>query len=129
MKKNVREKISFFFRQLEDTIGVLQNDNEQLEQEKSLLKERLKQISKVNPMDLFWQKKLSGTAAQRTSSSGDGNTSPQRKISSSNSNEGLFTMISNENEVKKQRRSKCEEKKSFLFFSQRSFHYATQFVC
>jgi hypothetical protein len=44
---------------------VLQNDNEQLEQEKSALKERLKQLTKNKLVDDLMQKKTAGT--QRTS--------------------------------------------------------------
>ncbi len=44
---------------------VLQNDNEQLEQEKSALKERLKQLTKNKLVDDLMQKKVGGT--QRTS--------------------------------------------------------------
>jgi hypothetical protein len=40
---------------------VLQNDNEQLEQEKSALKERLKQLTKNKLVDDLMQKKIGGT--------------------------------------------------------------------
>jgi hypothetical protein len=46
-------------------MAVLQNDNEQLEQEKSALKERLKQVTKNKLVDDLMQKKNGGT--QRTS--------------------------------------------------------------
>lgn len=54
-----------FHRQCEDAIAVLQNDNEQLEQEKSALKERLKQLTKTKLVDDIIQKKVGTT--QRTS--------------------------------------------------------------
>ena len=53
------------FRQCEEAIAVLQNDNEQLEQEKSALKERLKQLTKNKLVDDLMQKKIGGN--QRTS--------------------------------------------------------------
>jgi hypothetical protein len=56
---------SFLFRQCEEAMSVLQNDNEQLEQEKSTLKERLKQLTKNKLVDDLMQKKIGGT--QRTS--------------------------------------------------------------
>jgi hypothetical protein len=42
-------------------MNVLQNDNEQLEQEKSALKERLKQLTKNKLVDDLMQKKIGGT--------------------------------------------------------------------
>jgi len=41
-------------------MAVLQNDNEQLEQEKSALKERLKQLTKNKLVDDLMQKKTGG---------------------------------------------------------------------
>jgi len=46
-------------------MAVLQNDNEQLEQEKSALKERLKQLTKTKLVDDLIQKKVGTT--QKTS--------------------------------------------------------------
>ena len=54
-----------FFRQCEEAMAVLQNDNEQLEQEKSGLKERLKQLTKTKLVDDLMQKKIGVT--QKTS--------------------------------------------------------------
>jgi cell division protein FtsB len=54
-----------FYRQCEEAMAVLQNDNEQLEQEKSALKERLKQLTKNKLVDDLMQKKIGGN--QRTS--------------------------------------------------------------
>ena len=42
-------------------MAVLQNDNEQLEQEKSALKERLKQLTKNKLVDDLMQKKIGGS--------------------------------------------------------------------
>jgi Tfp pilus assembly protein PilO len=53
------------YRQCEEAMAVLQNDNEQLEQEKSALKERLKQLTKNKLVDDLMQKKIGGN--QRTS--------------------------------------------------------------
>ena len=52
-------------RQCEEAMAVLQNDNEQLEQEKTALKERLKQLTKNKLVDDLMQKKVGGN--QRTS--------------------------------------------------------------
>ena len=52
------------YRQCEEAMAVLQNDNEQLEQEKSALKERLKQLTKTKLVDDLLQKKVG--ASQRT---------------------------------------------------------------
>ncbi|CAF4991361.1 unnamed protein product, partial [Rotaria socialis] len=62
--------------------AVLQNDNEQLEQEKSTLKERLKQLTKTKLVDDLIHKNAGAT--QRTSgSTNDGGLPPQRQLSSS----------------------------------------------
>lgn len=63
--KQINRLISNGFRQCEEAIAVLQNDNEQLEQEKSALKERLKQLTKNKLVDDLMQKKIGGN--QRTS--------------------------------------------------------------
>ncbi len=55
----------FLYRQCEEAITVLQNDNEQLEQEKCALKERLKQLTKNKLVDDLMQKKNGGN--QRSS--------------------------------------------------------------
>ncbi|CAF4117536.1 unnamed protein product [Rotaria sp. Silwood2] len=90
-------------KQCEDAIAVLQNDNEQLEQEKSALKERLKQLTKTKLVDDLIQKKVGAT--QRTSGllspTTDGGISPQRQLlsSSSYSNEGIIGSTVNEQEI------------------------------
>ncbi|CAF3351405.1 unnamed protein product [Rotaria sp. Silwood1] len=88
-------------KQCEDAIAVLQNDNEQLEQEKSALKERLKQLTKTKLVDDLIQKKVGAT--QRTSGllspTTDGGISPQRQLSSSYSNEGMIGSTVNEQEI------------------------------
>ena len=52
-------------RQCEEAIAVLHNDNEQLERERSALKERLKQSTKNKFVDDLMQKKI--RRMQRTS--------------------------------------------------------------
>jgi hypothetical protein len=59
MRENVITLL--FNRQCEEAMAVLQNDNEQLEQEKSALKERLKQLTKNKLVDDLMQKKGGGT--------------------------------------------------------------------
>ena len=46
------------YRQCDDAIAVLQSDNDQLEQEKSALKERLRQLTKTKLVDDLIQKKI-----------------------------------------------------------------------
>jgi hypothetical protein len=109
----------FLSRQCEEAMAVLQNDNEQLEQEKSALKERLKQLTKNKLVDDLMQKKISGS--QRTSGllsknsililfsrkifplhSGptmDGRMSPQRQLSSPSTNDGNIISTASEHEV------------------------------
>ncbi|CAF3574555.1 unnamed protein product [Rotaria socialis] len=85
-------------KQCEDAIAVLQNDNEQLEQEKSTLKERLKQLTKTKLVDDLIHKNAG--APQRTSgSTNDGGLPPQRQLSSSHANEGMIGSTVNEQEV------------------------------
>lgn len=50
-----------FFRQCEEAMAVMQNDNEQLEQEKTALKDRLKQLTKTKLVDDIMQKKIGTT--------------------------------------------------------------------
>jgi hypothetical protein len=45
------------YRQCEEEIAVLKNDTEQLEQEKTDLKDRLKQLTKTKLVDDLMQKK------------------------------------------------------------------------
>ncbi len=45
------------YRQCEEVIAVLKNDTEQLEQEKTDLKDRLKQLTKTKLVDDLMQKK------------------------------------------------------------------------
>lgn len=49
------------YRQCEEAMVVLQNDNEQLEREKSELKDRLKQLTKTKLVDDLMQKKAGAT--------------------------------------------------------------------
>ncbi|CAF1304758.1 unnamed protein product [Adineta steineri] len=89
-------------KQCEEAMGVLQNDNEQLEQEKSALKERLKQLTKTKLVDDIMQKK--GGVTQKTSGllspTSDGGISLlQRQLSSSYNNEGMTGSTVNEQEV------------------------------
>ena len=108
------------FRQCEEAMAVLQNDNEQLEHEKSALKERLKQLTKTKLVDDLLQKKSTG--AQRTAGllskrtllhcsqcftaslfdpgpTMDGNTSPSRQLSSPYPTDAVFGSVANEQEV------------------------------
>jgi hypothetical protein len=97
---------------------VLQNDNEQLEQEKSALKERLKQLTKNKLVDDLMQKKIGGTprtslllSKQNTNlpfsnkfhmNSGptiDGRLSPQRQLSSPSAIDGSIVSTATEQEV------------------------------
>ncbi|CAF5038699.1 unnamed protein product, partial [Rotaria socialis] len=106
---------NILYRQCEDAIAVLQNDNEQLEQEKSTLKERLKQLTKTKLVDDLIHKNAGAT--QRTSgllnnslffftgkhaldsgSTNDGGLPPQRQLSSSHVNEGMIGSTVNEQE-------------------------------
>ncbi|CAF1334369.1 unnamed protein product [Adineta steineri] len=89
-------------KQCEEAMGVLQNDNEQLEQEKSALKERLKQLTKTKLVDDIMQKK--GGVTQKTSGllspTSDGGISLlQRQLSSSYNSEGMTGSTVNEQEV------------------------------
>ncbi|CAF2091547.1 unnamed protein product [Rotaria magnacalcarata] len=85
-------------KQCEDAIAVLQNDNEQLEQEKSTLKERLKQLTKTKLVDDLIHKNTGAT--QRTSgSANDGGVPSQRQLSSLGVNEGMIGSTVNEQEV------------------------------
>jgi hypothetical protein len=54
----------YFSRQCEETMAVLQNDNEQLEKENSDLKDRLKQIAKTKLIDNLMKDKVG--AVQKT---------------------------------------------------------------
>ncbi|CAF0855330.1 unnamed protein product [Rotaria sordida] len=86
-------------KQCEDAIAVLQNDNEQLEQEKSALNERLKQLTKTKLVDTLTQKKI-GTTQRTSSPTTDGGISPQRQLSSSSYiNEGTIGSTVNEQEI------------------------------
>ncbi|CAF0804945.1 unnamed protein product [Rotaria sordida] len=78
-------------KQCEEAIAVLQNDNEQLEQEKTALKERLKQLTKNKLVDDLMQKKIVSTT--------DGGVSSQCQLSSSSVADGSFVSPKNEQEV------------------------------
>ncbi|CAF1105534.1 unnamed protein product [Rotaria sp. Silwood1] len=88
-------------KQCEEAIAVLQNDNEQLEQEKTALKERLKQLTKNKLVDDLMQKKIGGTLKTPGSSTSttDGQVSPQRQLSSSSMSDGSFVSTTSEQEI------------------------------
>ncbi|CAF2877892.1 unnamed protein product [Rotaria sp. Silwood2] len=88
-------------KQCEEAIAVLQNDNEQLEQEKTALKERLKQLTKNQLVDGLMQKKIGGTLKTPgiTTSITDGQVSPQRQLSSPSVSDGGFVSTTSEQEV------------------------------
>jgi len=72
----------------------LQNDNELLEQEKSELKERLKQLTKTKLVEDILNKKL-GTAQKTPNSTSDGGVAQQRQLS----NDGIIGSTASEQEV------------------------------
>lgn len=62
---NKLRKIDFLSRQCEEAMAVLQKDNEQLEEEKAAMKERIKQLTKDKLVGDLMQKKIGSN--QRTS--------------------------------------------------------------
>lgn len=106
-------------RQCEDAIADLRNDNEQLEQEKTALKERLKQLTKTKLVDDLMQKKMGATPRGSVLLSGfrqsrlgflcefsfvlgptvDGRVSPQRQLSPASATDGSIVSPASEHEV------------------------------
>lgn len=125
IKSVFEQQISMMFlffssRQCEEAMAVLQNDNEQLEQEKTALKERLKQLTKDTLFNDIMKKKTAGL--QRTSGSlssyrviayssstsnstlgpvVDGSVSPQRPLASASGAENNVVSTASEHEVRR----------------------------